>query len=232
MTLSLHEFINEPENYYLEYKYQLLNELIVDINYAIEEINYFVFKGKSIIYYTNSTNVLEHYRELVYTYLKLLNHLSFLGYQKEVMNEEELGYVKKIVKQCVMKLYAHQFNICEPNFLEKVGYTEGDNNKKMNKKCSDTTSVDRNPLIKARIDRDNSNFQESDQFNFAQSINGDQSTSINIEQINMNVVNNEHEENNIPESLRIPLSAIIYRTDKIIKSLDDCKIIKQKRNKI
>ncbi|KAL6594857.1 hypothetical protein U3516DRAFT_833846 [Neocallimastix sp. 'constans'] len=223
ITLYLHDFVNEPENYFLEYKYQLLNDLIIDINYAIDEINFVFFKLKSVIHYLGSIEELENYKNLVYAYLRLLNHLSFLGYQKEIMNDNEIEIVKKVVKQCIMKLYSHQYHMKEVNFLEKVGYFEGnDYNSNSTLKRSKSKNKNKknknNKKSKKDITSTNLNSEGSS------SNNNENNSLINIEEINLNIINNEHNEENIPESLRIPLKAIITKTDTIISNLNHCKI--------
>jgi len=205
------------------YKYQLLNDLIIDINYAIDEINFVFFKLKSVIHYLGSIEELENYKNLVYAYLRLLNHLSFLGYQKEIMNDNEIEIVKKVVKQCIMKLYSHQYHMKEVNFLEKVGYFEGnDYNSNSTLKRSKSKNKNKknknNKKSKKDITSTNLNSEGSS------SNNNENNSLINIEEINLNIINNEHNEENIPESLRIPLKAIITKTDTIISNLNHCKI--------
>lgn len=230
VTLYLHEFINEPENYLLESKYQLLNDLIVDINFAIDEINFVFFKGKSFIHYINRTEELENYKNLIYAYLRLLNHLSFLGYQKEIMNEEEIETVKKVVKQCIMKLYSHQFHMREVNFLEKIGYIELNNqskSKNKNKTSKTTTEITDEKQNSKNIKNKNNKKIKAKTSDLALNSDGQSCNElINIEEINLNIINNEHNEENIPESLRIPLTAILKKTNTIIEALDHCKILK------
>ncbi|OUM66137.1 hypothetical protein PIROE2DRAFT_6764, partial [Piromyces sp. E2] len=238
LTVILHEFINEPENYLLEFKYQLLNDLIIDINYAIEEINFFIFKGKSFVYYTNSAKDLTNYKDLVYAYLRLLNHLSFLGYQKDIMNEDEIETVIKVVKLCIKKLYSYQFNINNNDNFVKNGNTECENNGKNNIENNNNNGGDNNSnnnISKVRSKREDSDISTSpiaNQFDLYQYTNDYENESsksiINIEEINMNIINKERNEINIPESLRIPLTAIINKTDTIISALDHCHILKNK----
>ncbi|KAL6612538.1 hypothetical protein U3516DRAFT_901525, partial [Neocallimastix sp. 'constans'] len=57
-------------------------------------------------------------------YLRFLNHLSFLGYQIEIMNDDEIKKYKKkkVVKQCIIKLDSHQYHRKEVVFSIKIGY--------------------------------------------------------------------------------------------------------------
>lgn len=214
----------------MESKYQLLNDLIVDINFAIDEINFVFFKGKSFIHYINRTEELENYKNLIYAYLRLLNHLSFLGYQKEIMNEEEIETVKKVVKQCIMKLYSHQFHMREVNFLEKIGYIELNNqskSKNKNKTSKTTTEITDEKQNSKNIKNKNNKKIKAKTSDLALNSDGQSCNElINIEEINLNIINNEHNEENIPESLRIPLTAILKKTNTIIEALDHCKILK------
>ena len=208
----------------------------MDINYAIEEINFVIFKGKSFIHYIYRTEELENYKELIYAYLRLLNHLSFLGYQKEIMNDEEIETVKKVVKQCIMKLYSHQFHMREINFLEKIGYIELNNinnqskgkNKNKTKNSKITSEITDEIKSNNSIKNVNKKAKTSDISLNSDPEQNEQITDklINIEEINMNIINNEHNEENLPESLRIPLTAILQKTKTIISALDHCKILK------
>ncbi|ORX58602.1 hypothetical protein BCR36DRAFT_366821 [Piromyces finnis] len=221
ITMCLHDFINEPENYFLELKYQLLNDIIVDINYAINEINFSIFKGNSFIHYTNSEADLKNYKNLVYSYLRLLNHLSFLGYQKETLSEEEIKTVKRVVKQCIMKLYSNQFHIKETSILQKIGYFESE-------ECINIGKNSNNNIDNDKEINDTSSSSRLNQFIINEDTNDKECNNniiVNIGENNTHVFNNEYNEENIQETLKIPLTSIIRITNKIIISLDKFSIM-------
>ena len=231
----------------MESKYSIINDLITDINHAISEINYFIFKGKSFVHLFYRAEDLENYKNLLYAYLSLLNNFTFLGYQKEIMNEEEVETVKKVVKQCIMKLYSYQFHVYDMNTLEKIGFNDSnsicktkDKGNKLTGEITDELQNNNDSIRDSIIKTANTGISD-----VALNIDGYGSSSeligvalnsegqsrnelINIEDMDMNSFNTAPNGENIPESLRIPLTNIIKKTDIIIDALDHYKILKKK----
>jgi len=247
ITLLLHEYINEPRSQFLESRYQILNGFITDINHAIGEINYFIFKGKSFVHLFYRAEDLENYKNLLYAYLGLLNNFTFLGYQKDIMNEKEIETVRRVVKRCIMKLYSHQFHIGDVSTLEKIGFTDSNDFSKNRDSKSTGEITDElkknnnnhnnigNSIIKTAntktsdiaLNMDGQNY--SDLIDSALNSEGQsRNTLFYEEEENLNIINNGPNKENIPESLRIPLTNVIKKTDIIVDALDHYKILKKK----
>lgn len=225
----LYEFVNEPENYELESIYQLLNNIIIDINFAIDEINFFCFLKKKYFYPFNAVKSFKRFKNVIYLYLRLLNHFSFLGYQQSTMIKEEKRSVKKVVKKCVIKLNYYQLKKTKDNLSSGELYEINNyifNNVNINNGETESQNLQNNKISSNIFTSEPCSIQSSvdSTINFKGLNNVELQNMSKIFEVEEDANGNENEE--IPESLRIPLYNIEHVTEAIIQSLERCNIYK------